>query len=105
MKSFKISAALLALVLIAGSVCAQPPRPGSNSATLADVDLVRSDLRRVEDGLSGRIRTLENRPAGGDTRALEARVRDLDARVRDLELKSSDLLNRVDRLERGPVRR
>ena len=103
MKSFKISAALLALVLISGSVFAQPPR--GNNATLTDIDLVRSDLRRVEDGLSGRIRTLENRPAGGDTRALEARVRDLDARVRDLELKSSDLLNRVDRLERAPVRR
>jgi len=103
MKSFKISAALLALALATGSVFAQPPR--SNTATLTDVDLVRSDIRRVEDALSGRLRTLESRPAGGDTRALEARARDLEARVRDLELKSSDLLNRVDRLERTPVRR
>jgi len=106
MKNFRISAVLLALVLIAGSVCAQPPKPAtSKNATLADVDLVRSDLRRVEDGLSGRIRTLENKPAGGDTRALEAKIRDLETRVRGLETKSSDLLNRVDRLEKPPVRR
>jgi len=103
MKNLRISAILLAMTLAAGSVCAQPPR--GNNATLTDIDLVRSDIRRVEDGLSGRIRTLESRPAGGDTRQLEAKVRDLDARVRDLELKSSDLLNRVDRLERAPVRR
>jgi len=102
MKSLRIFAILA--VLTAGSVFAQPPRPASN-ATLADIDLVRSDIRRVEDGLSTRVRNLENKPAGGDTRQLEARVRDLDARVRDLEVKSSDLLNRIDRLERAPVRR
>jgi len=105
MKNFRISAVLLALVLIAGSVCAQPPRPGSNNATLADIDVLRSDVRRVEDALSGRIRTLESRPAGGDTRALEARIRDLEAKIRTLESRINDLLNRVDRLEKGPVRR
>jgi len=111
MKSFRISAVLLALVLIAGSVCAQPKPTGgagpSNSAKLSDIDVLRSDVRRVEDALSGRIRTLENRPAGGDTRALEARIRDLEARIRTLESRISDLLVRVERLERpaAPVRR
>jgi len=109
MKNLRISAVLLTLTLAAGSICAQPPKPASTTkATLADVDLVRSDIRRVEDALSGRIRTLEGRPAGGDTKALEARVRDLEARVRDLETRSSDLVARVERLERpapAPVRR
>jgi len=109
MKSLRISAVLLALALAAGSVFAQPQRAVSSSnATLGDIDLVRSDLRRVEDALSGRIRTLESRPAGGDTRALEARIRDLEARIRTLESRINDLILRVERLERpapAPVRR
>jgi len=103
MKKLRISAALLALVLVSGSVFAQPPRPASN-ATLADIDALKSDIRKVEDGLAARVRTLESRPAGGDTRALETRIRDLEARIRTLESKINDLINRVGRLE-TPVRR
>jgi len=109
MKNLRISAILLTLTLAAGGVFAQPQRAvSSGNATLADIDALKSDLRRVEDGLSGRVRTLENRPAGGDTRALEARIRDLEARIRTLESRINDLILRVERLERpapAPVRR
>jgi len=105
MKSFKISAALLAITLAAGSISAQPPRPANTKATLGDVDLVKADVRRVEDALSGRIRNLESKPAGGDTRALETKARDLEARIRTLESKSNDIVIRVERLEKPPVRR
>jgi hypothetical protein len=101
MKSFRILAVLLLLLCAADNVFAQKMAP-PNSVTMADLDLLRSDIRRVEDNVSRRIRDLENRPSGANPQ-LEARVRELEARLRDVESRNRDLLDRIDRLERNSI--
>ena len=101
MKSFRVLAVLLFLFCVADNVFAQKMAP-PNSVTMADLDLLRSDIHRIEDNVTKRIRDLENRPSGANPQ-LEARVRDLEARLRDVESRNRDLLDRIDRLERNSV--